>query len=302
MAGSTRLTLKEFQLTDQATDFPGVPSERQIGMAEQRATRGEALVAILNDPAALAILREQGWYRIPVSTAPRRWPPRLIGFYQTSVFDDEAYAVRYYGTVREIREVSRTDLFPDEAPNAKTAKRYHQIFVDRLDELPRPIISRRWRRIVFIPTTLEKFWLAEEINDLFDDSPLENRLWARLRALRADAERQWRVEVARRRYYLDFALFCRWGRIDIEADGDTWHVGAPRAAKDNIRDADLQVDGWQVLRFSGSQVNEQMESYCVPRIEALVDRLGGFGPAEVYPPIDTDRIIMCEAPEPYQLD
>jgi very-short-patch-repair endonuclease len=263
---------------------------------------GEVLVAILNDPAALAILRQQGWYRIPVSTAPKRWPPRLIAFYQTRVFGDEAYAVRYYGTVREIRQVSRADLFPDEAPNAKTAKRYHQIFVDHLEELSRPIVSRRWRRIVFIPTTLEKFWLAEEINDLFDDSPLENRLWARLRALRADAERQWRVQVARRRYYLDFALFCRWGQIDIETDGDTWHVGAPRAAKDNVRDTDLQVNGWQVLRFTGSQVNEQMESYCVPQIEALVDRLGGFGPAEVYPPIDTDQIIMCEAPEPYQLD
>lgn len=158
-------------------------------MARGSVGRGEALVAILNDPAALEILREQGWYRVPVSTAPKRWPPRLLAFYQTKVFGDEAYAVRYYGSVREIREVSRAELFPYETPNPKSGKRYHQVFLDDLRVLPQPIVSRRWRRIVFIPTTLEKFWLAEEINDLFDDSPLENRLWAELKALRADAER-----------------------------------------------------------------------------------------------------------------
>lgn len=92
------------------------------------ASRGEALVAILNDPVALTILREQGWYRVPVDTAPKRWPPRLLAFYRTKVFGDEAYAVRYYGTVREIREVSRPELFPDEPPNRKTHKRYHFTF------------------------------------------------------------------------------------------------------------------------------------------------------------------------------
>ncbi|MGC9521799.1 MAG: endonuclease domain-containing protein [Anaerolineae bacterium] len=264
--------------------------------------RGEALVAILNDPAALEILREQGWYRVPVSTAPKRWPPRLLAFYQTKVFGDEAYAVRYYGSVREIREVSRAELFPYETPNPKSGKRYHQVFLDDLRVLPQPIVSRRWRRIVFIPTTLEKFWLAEEINDLFDDSPLENRLWAELKGLRADAERQWRVQVDRRRYYLDFALFCRWGRVDVETDGDTWHVGSKRAARDNVRDTDLQVNGWQVVRFTGVQVREQMASYCVPRIEAMVERLGGFGFPEPYPPIDADQIVMCEAPAEYDVD
>jgi len=261
--------------------------------------RGEALVAILNDPAALAILREQGWYRVPVATAPRRWPPKLIAFYQTQVFGDEAYAIRYFGQVSDIRQVSRSDLFPDKGPNAKTGKRYYQVFLQDLQTLARPIVSKRWRRIVFIPTTVEKFWLAEEINDLFDDSPLENRLWVRLKRLRAEAERQWRLEAGARRYYLDFALFCRWGRIDVETDGDSWHADAQGAARDNRRDADVQLQGWQVLRFTSSQVHEQMESYCVPAVEAMVRHLGGYGTPEPYPPVDLDSIVMCEAPAEY---
>ena len=264
--------------------------------------RGEALVAILNSPDDLAIVRNQGWYRIPVRTAPKRWPPKLLAFYQTKVFGDEAYAVRYYGSVREIREVGRAELFPHEASNAKSDKRYHQVLLDSLDTLPQPIISRRWRRIVFIPTTIEKFWLAEEINDLFDDSPLENRMWSILKTLRAEAERQWRIEVDRKRYYLDFALFCRWGQVDVETDGDSWHVNRVDAARDNRRDADLQTSGWQVLRFTSAQVHERMESYCVPVIERMVGHLGGFGVPQPYPPIDVNNIVMCEAPEEYQID
>jgi len=268
----------------------------------QSQDRGEALVAILNNPDDLAILQHQGWYRIPVRTAPKRWPPKLLAFYQTRIFGDEAYAVRYYGSVREIREVGRTELFPHEAPNAKSDKRYYQILLDNLNTLAQPIISRRWRRIVFIPTTIEKFWLAREINDLFDDSPLENRLWSRLKTLRAEAERQWRVEVDRERYYLDFALFCRWGRVDVETDGDSWHVNRAGAARDNRRDADLQTSGWQVLRFTTAEVHERMESHCVPVIQRMAEHLGGFGAPEPYPPIDINNIVMCEAPEEYQID
>ncbi len=36
--------------------------------------RGEVLVAIVNQPRDLTILREQLWYRVPVSSCPKRWP------------------------------------------------------------------------------------------------------------------------------------------------------------------------------------------------------------------------------------
>lgn len=191
--------------------------------------RGEVLVAILSKQTDFAIVQEQGWYRIPRDKAPRRWPPRWLAFYQTKVFGPAAFAVNYYGRVREIRLVGRRDLFPDEPPNSKSERTYYQVWLRSLDKLEKPIPSRRLRRIVFIPTTWHKLQTAAEINDLFDDSPLEDDLWAELKHLDIAAERQWGVKLSDAFYMLDFALFCAGGKLDLETDGDKWHL-IPRAS------------------------------------------------------------------------
>ncbi len=54
-------------------------------------------------------------------------------------------------------------------------RRYYQLLLGNLQPLPKPILSRRLRRITFIPTTRKKFKTAIEINDLWDESPLEDR-------------------------------------------------------------------------------------------------------------------------------
>ena len=50
--------------------------------------RGEVLVAIVNKKLDFAILREQLWYRIPVSSVEKwikeRWSPKWLAFYQTN--------------------------------------------------------------------------------------------------------------------------------------------------------------------------------------------------------------------------
>jgi very-short-patch-repair endonuclease len=245
--------------------------------------RGEVLVAIMNNKADFAILQEQNWYRIPVATAPRRWPPRWLAFYQTKVFGDEAYTVNYYGRVRDIRVVRRCELFPDEFPNPKSDRRYYQISLKSLERLPHPIYSRRWRRIVFIPTTLEKFTRAVEINDLFDASPLEDRLWAELKRLKIAAERQWDLKVGGAWYFLDFAVFCANGRIDIETDGDTWHADPKRIPEDNRRDNALQSVGWRVLRFNGCQIRESLTAYCIPKITDTINSLDGLSDEGLVP-------------------
>src|SRR2546421_7329471 len=80
----------------------------------------EVLIGILNNARDLSILREQRWYRIPVSSADkwlrRRWPPHWLAFYQTKVFEAEAFAIHCYARVLSIRDVFRWQLFPDE-PN-----------------------------------------------------------------------------------------------------------------------------------------------------------------------------------------
>lgn len=238
--------------------------------------RGEVLVAILPTRADFAILREQGWYRIPREKAPRRWPPRWMAFYQTKDFGAEAFAVKYYGRVREIRLVARRALFPNDPPNPKTEREYYQIWLESLERLERPIPSRRLRRVLFIPTTWRKLHTATEINDLYDDSPLEDALWAELKRLEIAAERQWGIELSDAFYFLDFALFCARGKLDLETDGDRWHADPARIPADNRRNNALAAGGWQVLRFNTAQIREEMAEYCVPAITETINRLGGL--------------------------
>jgi len=130
--------------------------------------------------------------------------------------------------------------------------------------------------IVFISTTMHQLMTAEEINDLYGDSPLEEAIWQRLKKLRIQAERQYAVSHEGEWYMLDFAVFCKRGKIDIETDGDTWHADRSRIPEDNRRNNALASLGWSVLRFNGSQVREQMASYCEPRIVKTMNRLGGL--------------------------
>jgi hypothetical protein len=187
--------------------------------------RGEALVAILRTHQDFAIAREQGWYRIPVDSAQRilrdRWPPEWLAFYQTKTFGGQAYAVNYASIITGIDTMQRRELFPDDPDDERSERLYYRISFDRLKPLPAPIPSRRLRRIVFIPTTFAKLQTATEINDLFDDSPLENEVWTALKERSIPAERQEPVWVDAKRYYLDFAIYCARGRLDVETDGDT---------------------------------------------------------------------------------
>ncbi len=278
-------------------------------VAKNSANRGEVLVAIMNAPSDFAILRDQGWYRIPVASTPKRWPPEWLAFYQTKVFGDEAYKVNYFGRVARIRQVPRGELFPYEMPNPKTDRRYHQIFLKGLTKLRQPIYSARPRRIIFIPTTWSKFERAVQINDLFDESPLEDILWAEFKRLQIDAERQFSFPLSDGLRFLDLAVFCEKGNLDIETDGDTWHADRERIPLDNQRDNALQVAGWHILRFNGRQIRETLGSYCTPEITKAVNRLGGpsgEGPAPrkflTLPEGEATQLTLFEESETYDLE
>jgi very-short-patch-repair endonuclease len=223
--------------------------------------RGEVLVAIMNNKLDYAIWRERLWYRIPVSSVEKwikeRWAPKWLAFYQTMAFGAEKHAINYFAEVLDIREVRRWQLFPNEPHDEKSNRRYYQIFVKSVQPLPKPIYSRRYRRIIFIPKTWEKFINASEINDLFHESSLEDKLWAEFKQHNIPAERQEFVVARKNDYALDFAVYCAKGNIDIETHGDFWHANPKKAEQDNLRDHDLNTEGWKVLRFSEKQIQEQ---------------------------------------------
>jgi hypothetical protein len=62
----------------------------------------------MNKPLDFAILREELWYRIPVSSAKKwikdRWPPKWLAFYQTKAFGTEEHAINYIAEVSDIKK------------------------------------------------------------------------------------------------------------------------------------------------------------------------------------------------------
>lgn len=203
-------------------------------------------------------------------------PPKVLAFYQTKIFGEESHLIYYFTKVKKIQKVFRRQLFPNEPENKKSNREYYQLIIDPLERLKKPIVSRRWRRIVFISTTWEKFTKAIEINDLFDDSPLEDRLWAELIRQHIPAERQEFIPVENRYYALDFTVYCTKNNINIETDGDSWHANPAKAAQDNRRDNALESRGWKVLRFTSHQIMEETEKYCIKTIAKTINNSGGL--------------------------
>ncbi|MDX1415469.1 MAG: DUF559 domain-containing protein [Candidatus Promineifilaceae bacterium] len=260
---------------------------------------GEVLVAIMNNKRDWALAERYHWYRIPVSSAGKwlreAWPPEWIAFYMTKAFGKEAHGVHYYARVLDIRKVVRRYLFPSEPENDKSSRTYFQILFEPLKKLPRPILSRRYRRIVFIPTTWHKFANALEINDLYQGSPLEDRLWAAMKRHRIAAEREFFVQAGQQDFALDFAIFCEDADIDVETDGDSYHANPQKGSADNIRNNALEAAGWKVLRFNTQQIQEQLEEYTVPKIVETINSQGGISEGKLQP-----RRIHLNADGAYQ--
>jgi very-short-patch-repair endonuclease len=213
---------------------------------------------------------------------PGIWAIRYLAFYQPKLFRAEGWAVNYYAPVLGVREVSRREPIPDEPGHPRAEERYHQLHLGDLRALPRPIVSRRGRRIVFIPTTWWKFQRAEEINDLFHESPLEDTMWRGFKIERIEAERQVYVAEASVAYCLDFAIYCQNGHLNVECDGDTWHSEKDAIARDNVRNNFLASRGWSVLRFASKQINDDLGS-CLGMVKETANKLGGILTVEELP-------------------
>jgi len=274
---------------------------------QKHAARGEVLIALLKEKSDFAILQEHGWYRIPVAHVPKRWPTKWLAFYQPKAFNEEAFRVRYYGKVADIQVVPRSELFPNEFESAKTDQHYYKLTIESLEALGQPILSPRPRRLVFIPTTWEKLNRAEQINDLFDDSPLEDALWQQFKRLLIQAERQWELMVEEQRYYLDFALFCTKAPIAVETDGDTRHTVPDRANQDYIRQNAIESRGWHFLRFNSKEIRERMDTYYLPEIQKTINNQGGLSdeglvPRIFYPKTGATQLSLFVETAPYTVD
>ena len=278
-------------------------------MQSESDNRGEMLLAIFKYKYSLTYLQEEGWYHIPVDHAPKSFKSaKWLCFYQGKAFAQEAYRVQYYGEIEGYEVVPYRKIFPNRFESVKSDWPYYKVHLKELKRRPEPILSFRPRRLSFVPTTWVKFESATQINDLFNDSPLEDILWQELKTLDIKAERQWMLPVKKKNYYLDFAIFCNNGFIDIETDGDYWHIQKDRAAQDNVRNNAMVPLGWDVLRFNSHQIHEEMQRYCIQEIQRSINKLDGLSDEGLVPRVfvkEGDHVIqqlsMFEAKEEYKL-
>lgn len=83
----------------------------------------------------------------------------------------------------------------------------------------------------------------------------EKTLWRALRELKADGIRV-RRQAPIGPYIADFVIFSR--KLVIEIDGDV-HGYPARQKHDAERDTWLQMEGFEVLRFQATEVEENLE-------------------------------------------
>ncbi len=243
------------------------------------------LVGVVKTKRDLMTTLQDGWYRIPVSSRlPRsEWPPKWVAFYEgVSIRPD--YGIYRYAAVTGVNERTREELFPGELAGERAGKRYHVLSLGPIED--RVIRFPRRRRFAFLATSMKRFEVADTVNDLFDESPLEESMWAAFQERSVPAERQWEEVIARRRYVLDFAVFCKEGKIDVEADGDSYHITREQAPRDNDRNNELTTKGWHVLRYGSERIRQHL-SECVDDVLMTVERLKGFESSKVVP----DRFV-----------
>jgi len=232
------------------------------------------LVAVMNDRRDFDIARHEGWYRIPLKRAPSRVGADYLAFYQTKAFGDEKWAIKYYASTRRYRLVTRAELLPEETDHPRAAEPYYKVEIGPLQCLPRPIPSRRLRRISFIPTTLERLLGAEEINDLWDRGSREDRLWEAFKREGIEAERQYEVEEGAVRCLVDFAVLCQEGQVAVICEGEPVGENIKVIRERQVSDYDLAAWGWTVLRFDWQQSRDV--SGCLAAVQAAVSRCGGL--------------------------
>jgi very-short-patch-repair endonuclease len=236
-----------------------------------------ALVGVVPRKKLWSIIQQKKWYHIPVESAPNNTLlVEYLAFYFPKCFGEELqYKIKYYSKITAIDIVKRVKLFPDEPRHKNANKDYYQLHLEKIKELPNPISSKEWRRIIHIPTSKQKLFSAKEINDLWDTSPLEEKIYQALKKQKIATERQVYVEVGGNKYYLDFGIFCHKGKIDIECDGEKYHILPEALTKDRQRNNQLTSFGWQVLRFSGREIIHDIKK-CIDIISKTIYNSGGL--------------------------
>jgi len=212
------------------------------------------LVVYVPSPLDFQKILDHGWYRIPQKRAPKGLNAEYYAFYFGSKFGDRRWSVSYYGRRLGHELVRRIDLLPSQPNHPRANEPYYKVQLDDIQELERPIVSLRWRRITFIHTTWDRLTEAREINDLLvTGDKYVDRLYSTLRDQGLFPELEYRAgdgaEVE------SIIIPCDQGEVDIKcsdlANLQLSSVLGEIAELVRIKGGPIQPDGPQQDRLTG---------------------------------------------------
>lgn len=232
------------------------------------------LVGVLKSQKDLNILLRDNWYRIPLANTPKR-KFDYIAFYQPLQFGKRGKSIHYYAKVLSLKRKKRLELLPEEKDHPKSRDIYIKINLGKIIPLSRPIKNIIPRRINFGFTSFDRLMTAKDILELYSIAPTEQIIEKGLKKEGIKPKAQFYVLASKKkRYRLDFAIFCKDGKIAIECDNKKAHNIKSQQKKDQAKDKILKALGWKIMRFSEDEILFELTG-CIEKIQKQIHLLGG---------------------------
>ena len=231
------------------------------------------MVGVLKNKRDLNILLTHKWYRIPVREAPAR-PFHYLAFYEPALFGRKGKRIRYYARVLNQQIAKRSDLLPDEPDHERAHDYYFRFGVGKIRKLSPAIRNIIPRRVSFGFTTLNRLLTSKNILQVYDVVPTEEMVSEGLAEAGIKAIPQYYVLGGKKRYCLDFAVFCQRGAIVVECDNKKAHSGSREREKDKIKNSYLRRRGWTVIRLAEQTIVSDLKG-CIQKVKKAVGKLGG---------------------------
>ena len=232
-----------------------MPEDKIVFKCRARPEKNDlVLIGVVKRAEDLKHVEDDHWYRIPARVAFRKLPGYLA-VYPTSRCGGRGGGISFYSQIHKIIRVKRIELLPEENLHPRAEEWYWKLELGPPQKLPRRIENRLRRRITFAYTTRNKLLNSHEMGELFGIPPLEEIMRRALaRAGIVHTVQFCLMRGKRCRYRLDFAIFCRKGKIALECDHSRWHQRPARQKKDRERDRWLKRDGWTVIHLTEVEI------------------------------------------------
>lgn len=244
-------------------------------MAEISKKGQKVLVAVVKNKRDLDLVLKERWYRIPIKYAPKQ-KFKYLAFYGPAS-GKLGKKIVHFAKIKKIETITRRQLLPKESSHPRASDEYLYLKLEKVYKLPLPIRNTNRRRVTFAFTTLPQLKKAKDILDLYNVPPIEKIFLKALKKAKIKFVREFTVSksASSKRYRLDFAVFCRNGKIAIECDGIKSHSLPAQKIKDRVKNKFLRRIGWQVLRFKENEIVKNIQG-CIPKLKEKIKFLNGL--------------------------